>query len=189
MARAKGPPVPRDEKGLWQPGVSPNPGGATAEQRAARRAFVEHLPEAVTLVLEMMRGDDKEDRRFALDKVFNRSLGKEGKASELPTLLALVAPLDNSTESLLSETRGLFAKGLAGLKAQLDAGEVGSDALERLQGLSSGLQSLVRAEEEARRAGSLAGLSTDELVALVAKLLPREALEQMLRTKQAEEGT
>lgn len=172
-------------------GPSPNPTGLTKNHRELRRAFLESVPKALELLNGWMEGGEdvtEGQQTFAVQTVLDRGLGKAGKASELPPLLPTTPTARTSTEELLSETRSLFATSLQGLKAQLDAGEVGSDALERLQGLASGLQSLVKAEEEARRAGSLAGLSTDELVALVGKLLPREALEQMLRVKQAEEG-
>lgn len=182
-------------------GPSPNPGGYSKLHREMRKAFLRDVPTARRLLRKWLAGPkpardgkpavevSEAQQMFAVEKTFNRGLGREGKASELPSLRKpKKGAASVSTEELLSETRRLYSASLATLSCQMRGGEVGSDALERLQGLSSGLQSLVRAEEEARRTGSLAGLSTDELVALVAKLLPREALEQMLRTKQAEEG-
>lgn len=173
---------------MWQPGTSPNPGGLTKSQREARRAFIEDLPGAIAKVREMRDGDDPEDRRFALAVILNRAIGKEGKASELPVLEA-PAPAAGAadTQALLNETRSLMAEHLATLKAQQSAGDLGPEALERLGGVARSLGDMLVAEEKARQASKLSGLSTDELVDVVAKLLPREALERMLAARQAEE--
>jgi alkylhydroperoxidase/carboxymuconolactone decarboxylase family protein YurZ len=172
-------------------GPSPNPTGLTKSHREFRRAFMERVPKALELLEGWMEGGEgvtEENQRFAVQTVLNRGLGKEGKASELPTLDAPPAHEGASdTQALLERTRSLMAVGLATLQAQQSAGDLGPEALERLGSVARSLGDMLVAEEKARQASKLSGLSTDELVDVVGKLLPREALERMLAAKQADE--
>lgn len=184
-SRAAHAPEPeRDDKGRWQPGgPSPCPGGLSKSHRELRRAFADRVPRALELVDKWLASGDFEQQKTGVETTFLRALGKPAKPSELPPLepAPAVAPEQADTGAMLVEVRGMLALGLAGLKQQQAAGELGPEALESLGRLGHSLGVLVETEAKAARASKLSALSVDELVALI----PLEVLEAAVSKRKA----
>lgn len=171
----------RDKSGKWLPGgPSPNPAGRSKTFRETRALFLDRLPRAIQRVDEWMESDDFEKQRAAVEVTFLRAIGKPAKPSELPPIEAppSVRPEQADAGMMLSEVREMLAGGIATMRQQQQAGELGPEGLESLGRLGQAIGGLLKAEAEASRASKLSALSVDELLALVPEETLRAALEK-----------
>lgn len=193
----------RDETGRFLPGTTPNPGGLTREQRRLRSAFLEDAPFAVSLAKAWMRGFDLDEfgqrkeaevsddlRKFGLQTVLDRAIGKAPKASELPPgPIEPQSPSNSSASDSLATIREVISQHVAAVAAQHADGGLSPESAKELGGLGRMLGEILESEERAKALSGLRGKSTPDLLRAIlheggAPLL-REALAEFDRNAEA----
>lgn len=180
-------PKGRKEDGTFAPGTTGNPGGLSREHRELRRWCQEQGPTLRTKLEGWLGSDDFRKEKAALDFIAERGWGKAGKASELPDVedFPVPAPEECGTAALLSQVRGLLARGVSSMQRRVERGEVGPEDMGRLGELGRSLGELLKVEKEAARASKLSELSVDELLDMVVQHVPADALRSALEKRDA----
>lgn len=69
--------------GTFQPGKSGNPGGRPKENAEVKALAREYGPEAISKLVELLRGSDARVAKAAADSLLDRGYGKPGQSVEL----------------------------------------------------------------------------------------------------------
>jgi hypothetical protein len=168
----------RDEYGRFRAGHSGNPGGIPKKALEARRAYCDHLPEAVRRTRALLESDNAADWPFAIATVNARALGKESAPADLPDDTPPPPKGECSPASLLGRALSLIERNIARGEQQMDGGlPISETERASLREDISTLAALLKAEQDAAKSKQPgAELSDVELKAKVLGAMTAEDL-------------